>query len=576
MKFRRNANLNMPSGVDRGLIATEFKKCINYFDRIHDIFDKTGDGIDPYKSLRNELNRIKGWSETNSAHRQGPTSLDYRLRDAPEVKDIILNLLVDLNNALEEALDIASGRRQMHDTRELNTDCALHIAERPSHEVGETRAQCGFGSDQELIFGESVREINHVITCLHNVSSEQDKKDPIPEFSATEKSPKFAEDANSRTSHSSSGSDNMKTKEHRGRAATISKRLMRPIYAAQAFIRTGSSINSYDAAGLTAIHRAIKAGDPKLMAILLNAGANPGAVTRDGFGMQPIHIAARATPKDLDPNSTAPTIEDRTALLRLLLERKGVDVNARDNQQKTALIWACETGNPHAVELLLGMEDIDVNAKDNENRSAIMSAAVNQDPRALEVLLQRTDVDVNVRDEKQRTPLMSACEIGNSRAEELLPLINRTDVNAVDKTQMTALMWACKLGNPRIVELLLLRGDVDLNAKCSEHRTALMKACIAVRIGHGHDSVVKKLLQREDVDVNSTDMQKKNALMHACILGHSVVAGLLLEREDLDVNAKDGQGRTAYMLAYWSRQEVIVELMRKRPGIEIPPIKREG
>jgi hypothetical protein len=102
MKFRRNANLNMPSGVDRSSIAIEFKKCINYFDRIHDIFDKTGDGIDPYKNLRNELDRIKGWSETNSAHRQGPTSLDYRLRDAPKVKDIILNLLVDLNNALEE------------------------------------------------------------------------------------------------------------------------------------------------------------------------------------------------------------------------------------------------------------------------------------------------------------------------------------------------------------------------------------------------------------------------------------------------------------------------------------------
>jgi ankyrin repeat protein len=497
----------------------------------------------------------------------------------------------------------------MHDTRELNTDCASHIGERPSHEVVETKAQYGFGSDQELLFGESVRQINHIITCLHNISSEQDKKDPIPEFSATEKSPKVAEDANSRTSHSSSGSDNMKTKEHRGRAATISKRLMKPIYAAQAFIRTGSGINSYDAAGLTAIHRATKVGDPKLMAILLNAGANPVSVTKDGFEMQPIHIAAKATPKDLDPNSTAPTIEDRTALLRLLLERKGVDVNARDSQQKTALIWACETGNPQAVELLLGMEDIDVNAKDKEDRTAIMPAAVNQDSRALELLLQRMDVDVNVRDGKHRTPLMSACETGNSRAVQLLlgmdnlggsaefpgnrhtlgperiipmiaevaagvedhqgaisPLLSEKPIRAATFPQSRT---EAKATNEDKEKLLPAINRTDVNAVDKTQMTALMWACKL-----GNPRIVELLLLRGDVDLNAKCSEHKTALMKACIAvrighGHDSVVKKLLQREDVDVNSTDMQKKNALMHACILGHSVVAGLLLEREDLDV-------
>ena len=50
------------------------------------------------------------------------------------------------------------------------------------------------------------------------------------------------------------------------------------------------------------------------------------------------------------------------AVVRLLLERDGVDINCRDNYKysgKTPLIWAAENGHEAVVELLLERENID-------------------------------------------------------------------------------------------------------------------------------------------------------------------------------------------------------------------------
>ncbi|KAI5792834.1 hypothetical protein FPQ18DRAFT_408592 [Pyronema domesticum] len=64
----------------------------------------------------------------------------------------------------------------------------------------------------------------------------------------------------------------------------------RAIYTAQTFVKTGS-INSYDDGGYTALHNAVKLGDIKTIALFLESGANPTAVTKQDE-LQPIHIAA--------------------------------------------------------------------------------------------------------------------------------------------------------------------------------------------------------------------------------------------------------------------------------------------
>lgn len=55
--------------------------------------------------FENEQTRFKMWAGNLGAHQSGRASLDYRLREAPHIHEQIINLLIDLSESLQEALD---------------------------------------------------------------------------------------------------------------------------------------------------------------------------------------------------------------------------------------------------------------------------------------------------------------------------------------------------------------------------------------------------------------------------------------------------------------------------------------
>ena len=58
-------------------------------------------------------------------------------------------------------------------------------------------------------------------------------------------------------------------------------------------------------------------------------------------------------------------------IVRLLIERKDIDINAQDKYGYTALMVVAQTGNLELVRLLLEREDVDVAIKDETNMSAL-------------------------------------------------------------------------------------------------------------------------------------------------------------------------------------------------------------
>jgi ankyrin repeat protein len=264
-------------------------------------------------------------------------------------------------------------------------------------------------------------------------------------------------------------------------------------FAAETFIKTGSGINAYDDYGYTQLHRAVKAGDAKTTTLLLDSSANPNAISRALYEMRPIHMAVD------DGNET---------ILRLLLTRKEVDVNATDNYEKTALVRACMSERDEyrgCVRLLLSREDIDVNVKDKTGSTALLGARDRGHVGIVKLLLEREDIDLNLK----------------------------------DKSGVSTLIWACLCGHESIVKLLMEREEVDVNAKAMDGETAL--TCAYRR---NYKSIVKLLLEREEVDVNAKQRRGTTALIWACYQGYESIVKLLLERE-VDVNAKGMYGKTA-------------------------------
>lgn len=65
--------------------------------------DFLGASEDAVSTLPDDFGRLKVWAENVAAHCNGTLSLDHRLREALWVKEMVKDLLVDLNTVLEES-----------------------------------------------------------------------------------------------------------------------------------------------------------------------------------------------------------------------------------------------------------------------------------------------------------------------------------------------------------------------------------------------------------------------------------------------------------------------------------------
>ncbi|MBM4043744.1 MAG: ankyrin repeat domain-containing protein [Planctomycetes bacterium] len=95
---------------------------------------------------------------------------------------------------------------------------------------------------------------------------------------------------------------------------------------------------------------------------------------------------------------------DSSGVSRLLAS--GADVNAGDNQGKTALMWAAETGQVDLVNALI-RAGANVNARDVFGWPALSSSAYERRPESVRVLLAN-GADVNARDKDGKTALQRA------------------------------------------------------------------------------------------------------------------------------------------------------------------------
>jgi len=166
--------------------------------------------------------------------------------------------------------------------------------------------------------------------------------------------------------------------------------------------------------------------------------------------------------------------QNRLKMARLLLSH-GADPNARDEDAKTPLYWACQWQNYDVVKQL-----IDRGAKVNlleagrqelySNYDPLIMAAQKRKPEIVQLLLE-AGADMEVRDEAGYTPLHLACAHNRPAIARLLIEAGAKPATSNQFGEIP-LHWACFYGCADTVRLLLSRG-ADPDIKDVNGRTAL-------------------------------------------------------------------------------------------------------
>ncbi len=151
---------------------------------------------------------------------------------------------------------------------------------------------------------------------------------------------------------------------------------------------------------------------------------------------------------------------------------EGADVNARDRDGLTPLIWAAIQGHEEVVRVLLE-QGANLEARNNNGDTALMWASVMGHKEVVELLLDH-GANADIREPKSGvTALMGAAAEGHTDVVQVL-LEKGAAVNASDRNGNTAMTQASIRGYGEVVDLLLASGATFNGTRPTEVATAFI------------------------------------------------------------------------------------------------------
>ena len=227
------------------------------------------------------------------------------------------------------------------------------------------------------------------------------------------------------------------------------------------------------------------------------------------------------------------------------------EIEVRDGRGATPLMHAAAFGNLDTLKLLLDA-GADVNARNDFDATALLWAA--RDPDKARLLIER-GADVNTQSKQGRTPLMVASLRRGGSPIVALMLANGADVNAKDgRLNHTALSLAASVGEVETMRLLLAKG-ANPKATLRGGGTPINSAA------GGKEAEAVRLLIQRGVDVNTantaggppqrhgpTNRTMVTALHDAAAFGPVEMVRDLL-KAGANVHARDSRGLTPLFFA---------------------------
>ena len=183
-----------------------------------------------------------------------------------------------------------------------------------------------------------------------------------------------------------------------------------------------------------------------------------------------------------------------------MVEMKRWDLNGRDSNGATPLIWAAKYGNHTLAKLLLEQDGASPTLSDKQGLTPLIHAAKAGHRGVMELLLERGDVIPDSSDGGGRTSLSYAAEFGHEGLVKMLLERANANPNLADKYGRTPLSYAARSGHQGVVKVLQERGDVNPNSPDRASRTPRPYAARSGHVG------VDILPARVDAKGDSSDL----------------------------------------------------------------------
>ncbi|XP_065337937.1 uncharacterized protein LOC135938275 isoform X1 [Cloeon dipterum] len=242
------------------------------------------------------------------------------------------------------------------------------------------------------------------------------------------------------------------------------------------------------------------------------------------------------TTDERTPLHLAASREDAQAC-KLLLQN-GADATLVNNEGSNALHFACEGGNLDVLELLLSLGTIDLNAKNKDGNTVLHLAAEKSNLQITQYLLGSGQVSVDERDKRGSTAFHLAAKFARVEMCKLL-LTGGADLYTESDNEVNALMMACNGKNWEVLDFLLQRGNFDLEKSSFDGRTALHFAAAS------GDLRCTQILLAAGADINAKDLWNRTPIQLAEFYDSTKVVNFLAENGALIENEEsESEGET--------------------------------
>lgn len=333
---------------------------------------------------------------------------------------------------------------------------------------------------------------------------------------------------------------------------------------------------------------------PELIAALLKKGASPDISPVAEVEEGPLHLAAQYGHKQsvdlmLQYNALVDGytrgISPKTPLLIAAehghkdiaetLLAKGANPLKTDAQGRSPLHLAAHNGNDALVKLLLEQPGVNVNAVDDFGRTALHHACLREKDDAAKALLA-AGAQADLYDKNGFTPLQLAVHMGNT---DLLPVFAAWQGDKADWNTQTAekkeslLHLAVHHGMEAPVRKL-----IDLGADiCAVNQKGQSPLHIAIADNNSNiaDMLLKEMDKKNIHPDSLTDKDGNTPLHIAAIEDHTPMARRLLEA-GADITKPNGAGDLPLHIAVKEKNTDMVAFLSRQEGISVLAADKDG